>query len=309
MDIKQNLCVLAVATLVVSSGVSAAHAGSRDTDRDGIPNRWERTHGMNPLRAADATRDFDRDRLTNLREYRLGSLIRDEDTDNDGHDDGDEVTDGLRGTDIGDRDSDDDGTLDGDEDSDRDGIDNEDEDDAREVCARDDDDRDHDSLTDEDENELGLRVASHDSDGDGVGDGDEDTDEDGEANEDGDDAVDDLCDGDRDGDGEADEDEGDLFGTIASYDVDSGTLVVTSTAGHTVTGIVTDDTEIELEEADGDHSEDVGHDADESDESDEAGDLDDDEGTTADLQPGVQVAELEFDDDSGTLDEVEIYRM
>ncbi len=48
-------------------------------------------------------------------------------------------------------------------------------------------------------------------------------------------------------------------------------------AGYTITGIVTADTEIAFE------------------------------GTAADLKPGLVVAELEFDDDSGTLDEGGLY--
>ncbi len=160
MQLKTSSAVVALTTTLLLIGTTGtAQARSRDSDRDGIPNRWERTHGMNPHRAADASRDFDGDRLSNLREYRAGSLIRDEDTDNDGHDDGDEATDGYRSTDLRDADTDDDGIRDGDEDADRDGIDNEDEDDAREVCSRDDDDRDRDDVDDEDENDYGLRVS------------------------------------------------------------------------------------------------------------------------------------------------------
>ncbi|MDO9495504.1 MAG: hypothetical protein Q7J48_07365, partial [Nocardioides sp.] len=144
------------------SGAVAVASGSGDSDQDGIPNRWERAHGMNPHRAADARKDFDHDRLSNLTEYRLHTKIRDEDTDNDGADDGDEVKDGLRSTQVRDRDSDDDGTTDGDEDADRDGTDNEDEDDATEPCLAVDDDNDDDAVADEDENEPGT--SSHDSD-------------------------------------------------------------------------------------------------------------------------------------------------
>jgi hypothetical protein len=237
---------------------------------------------MRPFYAADARADFDHDGLRNLDEYRQGGLPRDEDTDNDGHDDGDEVKDGFRSTDIDDADTDNDGERDGDEDADRDRVDNEDEDDSREVCRADDDDRDRDDVSDEDENELGLSATDADRDNDGVLDGDEDRDQDGEANEDEDDVSNDSCSGDLDGDGESDEDESDRLGTIASFD--GSTLVVTSAAGYQISGVVTQDTEVEFE------------------------DSGDTEATTTDLQPDVVVAELEFDDETGAIEEIEIYQ-
>jgi len=284
MDTKLSLSVVALTASLLSGGAASASSVGRDSDRDGIPNRWERTHGLNPFKAIDAGQDVDRDGLSNVREFRVGSLLRDEDTDDDGHDDGDEVTDGYRSTHVGDSDTNDNGTRDGDEDNDRDGVDNEDEDDASESCRDDDDDRDRDSVDDEDENELHLRRGVSDSDDDGVLDGDEDHDEDGQANEDDDDSDGDSCHGDRDGDGEADEDEDDVLGTIISFDERTGELVVgSSTAGYAVTGVVTDHTEIDFEDADGDESEDES--------------VDEREATAADLVPGVVVAELEFEED------------
>lgn len=286
MQIPTSLAVAAISALIISgASPAAAHAATGDADRDGIPTRWERNHGMNPWKAADALSDFDRDGLTNLGEYRHGGLLRDEDTDNDGADDGDEVKDGLRSTDIDDRDTDDDTIPDGDEDADDDGVDNEDEDDAREGCRADDDDRDADSVADEDENELHSRIGDSDSDDDGILDGHEDADEDGEANEDEDDSPADHCSGDHDGNGESDEDEGDESGTIDSFDAASGTLVVTTENGLTITVVVTEHTEIEFENAD------------------------DVEATTADLQPDVRVAELELDDETGELEEIEIFHV
>ncbi|MCW2850403.1 MAG: hypothetical protein JWM84_67 [Nocardioides sp.] len=288
----------ALATAGLFSYMPVAQAASGDADRDGIPNRWERKHGMNPHKAADARADFDMDGLKNLAEYRKGAKLRDEDTDDDGHDDGDEVRDGARSTNLLDPDTDGDGALDGDEDSDRDGVDNEDEDDASEKCRADDDDRDGDHVDNEDENELDGDVADSDSDSDGVEDGDEDGDEDGESNEDEDDSFQDRCSDDSDGDGESDEDESDLLGTIESFD--GTTLAVMSVNGFAISGVVTNDTEIEFEDSETDH----GNESDDGNESDEA----DDEGTSADLQPGVVVAELEFDDDTGAIEEIEIYR-
>ena len=296
MNISQALSASAVSALLITGlGAAPAHAGGRDSDGDGIPNRWERSHGLNPRSAADAKRDLDKDALTNLVEYRLGSELDDEDSDDDGHDDGDEVKDGKASTDVDDADTDDDDVLDGDEDSDKDGVDNEDEDDASESCRRDDDDDDNDDVDDEDENELGLVAGDSDEDDDGILDGDEDSDEDGESNEDEDDDLEDRCDGDRDGDGRDDEDDEDLFGVIESFDAATGALTVTSLAGYTIVAIVTEDTEIEIEELESEE------------ESEDEGEWDD-EGSTADLLPGVQVAELEIDDETGAFEEIAIYR-
>ncbi len=40
-----------------------------DTDHDGIPNDWEKKHGMNPNDPADAAKDSDGDGFTNFEEY------------------------------------------------------------------------------------------------------------------------------------------------------------------------------------------------------------------------------------------------
>jgi hypothetical protein len=185
--------------------VPASGAGSRDSDNDGMPNRWELAHHLNPQRA-NASGNPDVDGIRNLREYVGGTDPRDEDSDNDGADDGDEVKDDSDLTDPTDEDTDDDGTEDGDEDDDADGEANEDEDDDDEACEADDDDVDADGIDDEDENENGTRVHEADSDDDGVEDGDEDSDDDGEADEDEDDDADDQCD-DDDEDDEDDEDD------------------------------------------------------------------------------------------------------
>ncbi|MBA2624252.1 MAG: hypothetical protein H0U89_01390, partial [Acidimicrobiia bacterium] len=169
--------------------------------------------------------------------------------------------------------------LDGDEDADRDGIDNEDEDDTIESCRGDDDDRDEDGVADEDENELGTSRSDSDSDDDGVADGNEDSDDDGLADEDEDDSDDDRCDGDLDDDGVDDEDE-DVFGVVVSFDASTSTLEVNA-SGRSVSGILSEDTEIEWTDCDRD-----------------------DEPTTADLTAGTGVEELEFDDETGLVEEV-----
>jgi len=279
----------AAAVLVATFAAPAQSATRADIDGDGIPTRWERSHGLDPHRAADALRDLDHDRLTNRVEFRLGIRIRDEDSDNDGMDDGDEVRDGLRSSDVDDADTDGDHVLDGDENADHDGLDNEDEDDTHESCAFDDDDSDHDSVDDEDENELGLQVGSSDTDGDGITDGNDGSDDDGVANEDLDDSDNDDCDGDRDHDGENDEDEGDLLGTIAAYDADSSLLTVTLAWGGDVHGRVTDDTEITFDNS--------GHGNHDGDEDAAAVDV---------LQPGLQVAEIDLDDKTGDIEKIEL---
>ncbi len=44
-----------------------------DSDRDGMPDDWERNHGLDAERAADATTDLDRDGYTNVEEYLNGT--------------------------------------------------------------------------------------------------------------------------------------------------------------------------------------------------------------------------------------------
>ena len=92
---------------------SASAVASRDSDGDGMPNRWELRHGLNPHKA-NARKDKDHDGLKNIGEFRRGLDPSDEDSDGDGDDDGDEVEDGRPSTDPDDADTDDDGTLDGD---------------------------------------------------------------------------------------------------------------------------------------------------------------------------------------------------
>jgi hypothetical protein len=66
-----------------------------DSDYDGMPTEWENAHGLDPNNPDDAGLDPDNDGLTNIEEYWSGTDPKNPDTDNDGMDDGWEVTYGL----------------------------------------------------------------------------------------------------------------------------------------------------------------------------------------------------------------------
>jgi len=75
----------ALALLGVLPGVAAA----KDRNHDRIPDRWEHRHHLS-LHVNQAKRDQDRDDLDNMGEFRAGDNPRDEDSDNDGVEDGEE---------------------------------------------------------------------------------------------------------------------------------------------------------------------------------------------------------------------------
>jgi hypothetical protein len=93
----RSVAAAAVVALVLAPAgppALARAAGTRaiaDADGDGMPNRWERRHGLNPNRA-NAMGDPDRDRLKNIDEYLLHGHPKKKDTDADGLRDGGEVT-------------------------------------------------------------------------------------------------------------------------------------------------------------------------------------------------------------------------
>ncbi len=44
-----------------------------DSDKDGMPDSWEKLHGLNPLDRLDASGDLDKDNFTNLEEFLAGT--------------------------------------------------------------------------------------------------------------------------------------------------------------------------------------------------------------------------------------------
>ena len=74
----------AVASMLLASPALAGTG--RDSDRDGMPDRWERAHNLN-WRVANASKDADHDGLSNLREYALRLDPRSDDSDDDGMED------------------------------------------------------------------------------------------------------------------------------------------------------------------------------------------------------------------------------
>jgi hypothetical protein len=84
---------------------------SADSDGDGLPDDWEVANGLDPNDPVDALIDADRDGLSNLEEFQLGTDPLGPDTDGDGLLDGEEVQE--HGTDPLLFDTDGDGVSDG----------------------------------------------------------------------------------------------------------------------------------------------------------------------------------------------------
>jgi hypothetical protein len=81
---------IALAALTVALFAAfAGNAAARDRNHDRIPDKWEKRHHLS-LKVKQAGRDQDRDGLKNRAEFKAGMDPRDEDSDNDGTDDGDE---------------------------------------------------------------------------------------------------------------------------------------------------------------------------------------------------------------------------
>lgn len=97
--------------LAVESGINAlAVDGFLDTDRDGLPDYWERRYGLDVESGFDALLDGDVDGLNNLAEFAAGSDPTRTDSDGDGLTDLFELR--TSGTDPGNPDTDSDGVSD-----------------------------------------------------------------------------------------------------------------------------------------------------------------------------------------------------
>lgn len=87
---KQRAGLLAAAIVALFAVAVPAGATSKDRNGDGIPDRWEKRHGLS-LKKNQAKLDQDRDGLKNRGEWRNGTDPRDRDSDDDGVADGREV--------------------------------------------------------------------------------------------------------------------------------------------------------------------------------------------------------------------------
>ena len=81
--------LLALALGAVAVLALAAVAVAKDGNDDRIPDKWEKHHRLS-LKVDQSRRDQDRDGLRNRAEFRTGNNPRDDDSDNDGVEDGDE---------------------------------------------------------------------------------------------------------------------------------------------------------------------------------------------------------------------------
>ena len=86
----KRLAVPLLVLVMCVAAPAAAWAKLHDRDHDGLPDRWEKRYRLS-TKQRSATRDPDRDRLSNRREYRAHTNPRRADTDRDGLNDYAEV--------------------------------------------------------------------------------------------------------------------------------------------------------------------------------------------------------------------------
>ena len=121
-----SLALAAFTSLAMIGAAGAAqHHRAKDSDRDGMPNKWARSHDLK-MHHRDAKGDPDKDGLVNLGEFHNDTRPHSADSDKDGLEDGAEVH--KFDTDPNDPDSDEDGLPDGEDDGNEDGLPDEGED-------------------------------------------------------------------------------------------------------------------------------------------------------------------------------------
>lgn len=77
--------------MCISGKCDKESTGEKDTDGDGIPDKWELREGLDPNDPTDAGLDFDDDGLTNIQEYTFRTNPNNSDTDSDGYSDKKEI--------------------------------------------------------------------------------------------------------------------------------------------------------------------------------------------------------------------------
>jgi len=85
--VKRLTLALALMGSLLFAASASAHG--RDANRDRIPDRWEKQHGLS-LKVKQTRRDQDKDGFHNRAEWRAKTDPRDADSDDDGIDDADE---------------------------------------------------------------------------------------------------------------------------------------------------------------------------------------------------------------------------
>jgi hypothetical protein len=68
---RRSAAALVAASFAVMALAAPAEARARDTDHDGMPDRWEKAHGLD-WRHPNARADADHDGVPNIREFHLG---------------------------------------------------------------------------------------------------------------------------------------------------------------------------------------------------------------------------------------------